>query len=88
MLTVESSTASAPLRLAKNPSRSETPSSMRRAIRLTEATTEAALNASPLWNETPSRSLNCQVVSLSLVGNPAARLGTRSPLLALDNRVS
>ena len=49
-------------------------------MRSTVATTESALNGSPSWNVTPSRSLNSQVVSSTCVGNSVARPGTSSPV--------
>ena len=45
-------------------------------MRSTLATTASALNGVPSWNVTPSRSVNCQVVSSTWVGSSVARPGS------------
>ncbi len=60
-LTVRSSTFSAALIVPKYAICSELLAGL--MTRETDATTASALKASPLWNLTPSRNLNCQVVA-------------------------
>ena len=57
-------------------------------MRLIVATTESALNGSPLWNVTPSRSVNSHVVSSTWVGSSVARPGASSPSGVRVSRVS
>ena len=46
-------------------------------MRLIVATTESALNGSPLWNVTPSRSVNSHVVSSTCVGSVGRQAGSQ-----------